>query len=80
MDRTERQGMSRKKKRAYDNTARQAINIAGQCVMCVELLKKAEPQREQATHVYAKAGNVRYCICDNCGHTWKRVILIEVKG
>lgn len=69
-----------KPKRAYDNTVRQAENIAGKCVMCVELLPKAQPPREQKTHVYAKTGNVRYCVCDNCGHTWKKVILIELKG
>jgi DNA-directed RNA polymerase subunit M/transcription elongation factor TFIIS len=68
------------KKRKYDNSARQAENIAGECVMCPELLKKSEPPRQQKTRVYAKSGNVRYCICANCGNTWKKVVLIESKG
>lgn len=72
--------MSKKqKKRQYDNTARQAENIAGQCGICIELIKKTDPPREQRTRVYAKTGTTRYCICDNCGNTWKRVIMIETK-
>ena len=63
--------MSRKKKRAYDNTVRAISSIAGECVMCRQFLKAAKPPREQKTRVYAKRGNVRYCVCDNCGNTWK---------
>jgi hypothetical protein len=62
-----------KPKRDYDNTQRQANNVAGPCVMCPALLKVATPPREQKTRVYSERGEVRYCICDNCGHTWKKV-------
>ena len=67
-----------KKSRKYDNTARQQENMAGPCVMCPELLKIGG--REQKTKVYATRGNLRYCVCLNCSHTWKRVIVIETKG
>jgi hypothetical protein len=31
-------------------------------------------QREvtKATRVYRTLGEVRYCVCDDCGHTWKQ--------
>lgn len=67
-----------KKARKYDNTARQATNIAGECVMCIELLKISG--RQSSTRVYGKKGTTRYCICDNCHHTWKRVVVIESKS
>lgn len=66
--------MSKKPKRSYDNTARREDNIAGECVMCRALLPLANPPRQQNTKVYAKRGNVRYCKCLNCPHTWKRII------
>jgi len=25
-----------------------------------------------ATRVYRTIGEVRYCVCDDCGHTWKK--------
>jgi hypothetical protein len=25
-----------------------------------------------ATRVYKTLGEVRYCVCDDCGHTWKK--------
>lgn len=59
-------------KREYDNSVRQARNVAGPCNACQALLPLAKPPREQKTRVYAKKGAVRYCICDNCGNTWKR--------
>ena len=71
--------MSKKPKRSYDNTARQQENIAGDCNCCKELLAKAVPPRQQKTKVYAKHGTTRYCVCINCGHTWKKVVLIEHK-
>lgn len=71
--------MSKKhKKRQYDNATRQEYNLAGACLCCPQLLVKAN--REQKTRVYATRGTIRYCICDNCGNTWKRVILIETKS
>ncbi len=30
-------------------------------------------ERHQATRVYKTAGKTRYCVCDDCGHTWKQV-------
>lgn len=66
--------MSKKqKKRNYDNSQRQEDNIAGACNMCPNLIARAKPARQQRTRVYAKRGEVRYCICDNCGNTWKRI-------
>ena len=38
----------------------------------------ANPPREQKTRVYAIKGPIRYCRCDNCGHTWKKIM--EVKS
>jgi hypothetical protein len=26
----------------------------------------------KATRVYRTVGAVRYCVCDDCGHTWKQ--------
>jgi hypothetical protein len=25
-----------------------------------------------ATRVYKTKGEIRYCVCDDCGHTWKQ--------
>lgn len=68
-----------KKARKYDNTARQQENMAGECTACKALLPLANPPRQQNTRVYATRGNVRYCVCVNCSHTWKKVIIIESK-
>lgn len=59
-------------KRTYDNTARQLSSLAGECGACRELLGYCEPKRLQKTRVYAKRGGIRYCVCDNCGATWKK--------
>ncbi len=73
--------MSRKqKKREYDNSQRQESPIAGPCVMCKGLLPLANPPREQKTRVYAVKGRIRYCRCDNCGHTWKAPVIVEIKS
>lgn len=67
-----------KKKRKYDNTARQANTMAGpcpdECGACKAILPLCDPPRLQKTRVYAKRGAIRYCVCDNCGATWKRTV------
>jgi hypothetical protein len=72
--------MTRKERKAarreYDNSRRQANNIAGPCNACPAWLKTAN--REQKTREYARKGRVAYCRCDNCGHTWKQLI-VEIK-
>jgi hypothetical protein len=29
--------------------------------------------RHQRTRVYKTLGRTRYCVCDDCGHTWKQM-------
>jgi hypothetical protein len=70
--------MSRKQKRQYDNSQRQESAIAGPCTACQALLPLANPPRQQRTAVYSIKGQIRYCRCDNCGNTWKRIV--EVKS
>ena len=59
-------------KREYDASQRQESSIAGPCNCCRALLPLANPPREQKTRGYAKKGEVRYCVCLNCGATWKK--------
>lgn len=59
--------------RTYDNSRRQASAIAGPCQCCKAHLANLKPPREQKTRVYARRGPVAYCVCDNCGATWKAV-------
>lgn len=68
------------KKRKYDNTVRQELNLAGPCSACKALLVKCEPPRVQKTRVYAVRDRMRYCRCDNCGNTWKVIIEIKTTG
>ncbi len=68
--------MSRKKKEQAEPQLTMPLPgrespIAGPCSMCAELLVLAA--RKQNTRVAQTRGNVRYCECRNCGHTWKRV-------
>jgi hypothetical protein len=74
--------MSRKErkqaKREYDNSQRQESAIAGPCTACPALLEAAG--RSQKTRVYAVKGQIRFCRCDNCGHTWKKPIPMETKS
>ncbi len=30
-------------------------------------------EKHQSTRVYRTAGKTRYCVCDDCGETWKQV-------
>ncbi len=30
-------------------------------------------EHHQNTRVYRTAGQTRYCVCDDCGHTWKQI-------
>lgn len=72
--------MSRKKTRPYDNSSREVSHIAGPCTACAALLPLAKPPRQQSTRVYAIKGSIRYCRCDNCGHTWKKIVPVEFKS
>jgi hypothetical protein len=38
------------------------------CSMCVAL--RDDPEKSYS-FVYHTAGNLRYCKCGKCGHTWK---------
>lgn len=44
-------------------------SAAGECVMCTE--HRLHAGRMNYTEIYAKRGEVRYCRCKVCGHTWK---------
>lgn len=37
-------------------------NLAGPC---------PQSERHENTKVYTTKGQIRYCRCDDCGHTWK---------
>ncbi|AMV30903.1 hypothetical protein VN12_19585 [Pirellula sp. SH-Sr6A] len=41
------------------------------CSMCVAL--REDPETSYS-FVYHTAGNLRYCKCGNCGHTWKQKV------
>lgn len=47
---------------------------AGECVMCIALLKQAGRKQNTKVTKTVTIGQTetRYCECRNCGHTWKR--------
>ena len=44
---------------------------AGECQSCKA--KRQKRKLANSTHIYAKRGGVRYCVCNLCGSTWKKV-------
>ena len=65
--------MSKSKAPPRDTPAEQAVTDQAEEVK-VEAGPCPQSERHKNTRVYRTVSRIRYCVCDDCGATWKRAL------